>query len=63
MAGDALPFSTDDLEEARRALASTLDKCEKVLPRLRPGSSQHTLLVRRIRALRVALALIGRELG
>ena len=40
-----------------------LGKCEKALDKLRPGSSAYTLTVRRIRAFRIALALIGRELG
>lgn len=57
------PFKRDELEEALRAIASTISKCEKVQPKLKPGSSQHTLLVRRIKALRVATALIERELA
>lgn len=55
-------FTATDLQEALRALTSTLAKCEKVLPRLRSGSAQHTLLVRRIRALEIAVALVTREL-
>ena len=35
---------------------------EASLEKLRPGSSAHTLTVRRIRAFRIALALIGREM-
>lgn len=58
----ATSFSTEALEAAQRAIASTLGKCEKVLPRLKPRSPQHTLLVRRIEAFTVALALIRREL-
>ena len=52
----------EELAEARRAIASTLSKCEKALEKLRPGSSAHTLTVRRIRAFRIALELIGREM-
>lgn len=55
-------FTKEDLEEALRAIASTISKCEKVQPKLRLGSSQHTLLARRIKALRVASVLIKREL-
>ena len=51
-----------DLEEALRALSSTIAKCVKVKPKLTRGTPQHTLLVRRIRALRIAAALIEREL-
>jgi len=51
-----------DYEEALRAISSTLGKCLKVKPKLQRGSPQHTLLVRRIKALRIAAALIEREL-
>lgn len=47
-----------NLQEAHRSLLSTLRKCEKVLPKLREGTAQQTLLFRRIRALEIALALI-----
>ena len=59
----ATGFSDEELHKALRALTSTLSKCEKVLPKLRSGTSQHTLLTRRIRALEIANALIKRELG
>ena len=51
-----------DLEEALRAIASTISKCKKVKPKLKRGTAQHTLLVRRIKALDVAAVLIRREL-
>lgn len=56
-------FPKPELEEALRALTSTISKCEKVAPKLRAGTSQHTLLARRIKALRIATALIERELA
>jgi len=56
-------FTKEDLEEALRAIASTVAKCEKVLPKLKEGTSSHTLLERRIKALNIASALIKRELG
>lgn len=55
-------YASEELEEALRAIESTLAKCRKALPRLRVGTSQHTLLVRRIRALEIASELIAREL-
>ncbi|HJB31383.1 hypothetical protein [uncultured Oscillibacter sp.] len=55
-------YTTEELSEARRAIDSTLHKCEKALEKLRPGSSSHTLTVRRIRAFQIALALIDREM-
>ena len=62
MSNDSETYSRDELEEALRAIDSTLAKCRKAQPKLRPGTSQHTLLVRRIRALEIASALIRREL-
>ncbi|MDX9723526.1 MAG: hypothetical protein RBU37_22450 [Myxococcota bacterium] len=55
------PYAVAELAEAERSIASTLSKCVKVLPKLRPGSAQHTLLQRRIKAFDLALALIRRE--
>jgi len=55
-------YSIEDLEEALRAISSTIGKCEKVQPKLKEGTSQHTLLIRRIKAFRIAEALISREL-
>ncbi len=56
-------FTKEDLEEALRSIASTINKCEKVQPKLKQGTSQYTLLERRIKALYIASALIKRELG
>lgn len=55
-------YTKAELEEAKRSIESTLHKCEKALEKLRVGSSQHTLTVRRIKAFQLSLALIGREL-
>lgn len=56
-------FTKEELEEALRAIASMIGKCEKVQPKLKEGTSQHTLLIRRMRALRIASALVERELS
>ena len=56
-------FTKEELEEAIRAIDSTISKCEKVQPKLKQGSSQHTLLIRRIRAFYIASALIKKELN
>lgn len=56
-------YTEEELREAWRALDSTVKKCDKVLPKLKPGTSQHTLLVRRIKALRISLELLERELA
>ena len=48
--------------EAQRAILSLLHKCEKVLEKLEPGKSQHTLTRNRIKALRVSSDLIAQAL-
>ncbi|MGI6004928.1 MAG: hypothetical protein ACOX88_05890 [Christensenellales bacterium] len=55
-------YTKEELEEALQAIASMISKCEKVRPKLKQSASQHTLLIRRIKALRMASALITREL-
>ncbi len=55
-------FTHEELSEALRAITSTIGKCENVQPKLKPGSSQHTLLVRRIKALTIASVLITQAL-
>lgn len=51
-------YTKEELREARRAIVSTTGKCEKALPKLKPGTAQHTLLVRRIKAFQIAAALM-----
>lgn len=55
-------YTKEELDEALRAIDSTIRKCEKVQPKLKEGTSQHTLLIRRIKALNIASTLIKREL-
>lgn len=55
-------FVKAELEEAARSIESTLHKCEKALEKLKPGTPQWTLTHRRIKAFRLSLALIAREL-
>ncbi len=56
-------FTKDELEEALRSIVSMRGKCKKVQPKLKQGSSQHTLLKRRIHAFNIASALIEKEVG
>jgi len=58
--GNTADFTKGELEEAYRALLSTLRKCEK-MDAEKLGASQRTLLERRIAALKVALALMEKE--
>ncbi len=55
-------YTKEDLEEALRAIDSTIGKCEKVQPKLKEGTSQHTLLLRRIKAFNIASSLIKQAL-
>jgi hypothetical protein len=55
-------YTKTELDEAMTALTSTLHKCEKIDEGKKLGKSQQTLLDRRIRALRIALDLISREM-
>ncbi|CAM3005479.1 Uncharacterised protein [Brevundimonas diminuta] len=54
--------SETDLSEALRAVESLIAKCEKAVLKLAPGAAQHTLLVRRIAALKIARDLIEERL-
>lgn len=58
-----MAYLREELEQARRALSSTLSKCRKAALKRRPGSPQDTLLGRRIRALEISLELLEREMG
>jgi len=53
-------YTKSELDEAHRALLSTLNKCEKI-DLAKQAPSQKTLLERRISALKVALTLIEKE--
>ncbi|NLE90249.1 MAG: hypothetical protein GX602_04875 [Dehalococcoidales bacterium] len=55
-------YTKPELEEAITALASTLHKCEKMQESGKLQSSQKTLNDRRIKALRIALALLEKEM-
>lgn len=55
-------FTNEELEEALRAITSMKSKCEHVQPKLKQGTAQHTLLIRRIAALDIAQSLITQAL-
>lgn len=56
-------YTKEELQEAIRAIASTISKCEKTLPKLKEKSAQQTLLSRRIKAFKIAADLIEKELA
>jgi hypothetical protein len=56
-------YTTDDVLEALAPIASLLSKSEKAQHKVASGTWQHTMLGDNIKALRLALALIGGEGG
>ena len=54
-------YMKEELVEAYKVLTSTISRVEKVLPKFNPGTSQHTLAIRRIKAFQIASKLIKRE--
>ena len=54
-------FTKEELEEALRAITSTINKSEKVQLKLKAGTFQHTMTVRGIKAYNIAIELIKRE--
>lgn len=55
-------FEKEELTEAKTTLLSTLRKCEKMQESGKLQSSQKTLNDRRVKALRIAITLIEKEM-
>lgn len=55
-------YSKEELEEAVQIISLFIRKIEKVKPKFREGTPQHTLAIRRIKAFQIASALIEMEL-
>jgi hypothetical protein len=51
----------EELSDALQVVASTISKCEKIQLKFEEGTSQHTLLKNRIKAMYISLALITDE--
>jgi hypothetical protein len=54
-------YTREDLAEALGVVLSTISKCEKIQPKFAEGTSQHTLLKNRIKALYISKSLITEE--
>ncbi|EKS4345613.1 hypothetical protein QB607_003643 [Clostridium botulinum] len=54
-------YTKEELIEALRVVSSTISKCEKIQPKFEEGTSQHTLLENRIKAMYVSKSLITDE--
>lgn len=51
-------YTKEELEEALRVVSSTISKCEKMQLKFIEGTSQHTLLKNRIKAMYISKSLI-----
>ncbi|MBS5824451.1 MAG: hypothetical protein KID00_11455 [Clostridium argentinense] len=54
-------YTKEELIEALRVVSSTISKCEKIQPKFAEGTSQHTLLKNRIKAMYISKSLITNE--
>lgn len=54
-------YKSEELAEALKVITSTISNCEKMQPKFEEGTSQHTLLKNRIKALYISKALINDE--
>jgi hypothetical protein len=59
---DRVKFTNEELSNALREVTSTITKCEKIIGKFAEGSSQHSLLRNRIKAMVISKALIEDEL-
>ena len=56
-------YPREDLEETLKTIPSIIRQIEKIMPKFREGTSQHTLAVRRVKAFNIVSALAMRELN
>lgn len=54
-------YKEEELVEALKVISSTINNCEKIHPKFAEGTSQHTLLKNRIKALYISKSLITNE--
>lgn len=54
-------YTREELAEALQLVSSTISNCEKMQPKFAEGTSQHTLLKNRIKALYISKSLITDE--
>ncbi|SEW55821.1 hypothetical protein [Chitinophaga arvensicola] len=56
-----MKYTKEELLAAKEVLSSTISKCEKIQPKFKEGTSQHTLLRNRIKAMYISKSLIMGE--
>lgn len=54
-------YTREELEGALQIVSSTISRCEKIQPKFKEGTSQHTLLNNRIKAMYISKLLITNE--
>ncbi len=54
-------YTEEELEQALQIVSSVIRRCEKAQPKFAEGTSQHTLLKNRIKALYISKSLITDE--
>jgi hypothetical protein len=54
-------YTTADLQEALRPIASSISKSEKAFQKLKPGTWQHTMLRDNLKALHHVSALVSKK--
>jgi len=54
-------YTREEFEEALQIVSSIINRCEKMLPKFVEGTSQHTLLKNRIKAMYISKSLITDE--
>ena len=52
-------YTREEFSEALQVVLSTISKCEKMQPKFAKGTSQHTLLKNRIKAMYISKVLIA----
>ncbi|EGT3617686.1 hypothetical protein FHH43_15885, partial [Clostridium perfringens] len=54
-------YTREELKDALQVVSSTISRCEKMQPKFAEGTSQHTLLKNRLKALYISKSLITNE--
>lgn len=54
-------YAREEFKEAMQVVSSTISNCEKMHPKFAEGTSQHTLLKNRIKALHMSKSLMMEE--
>lgn len=57
------PYTKEELTQALRAVSSIIQKCEKAQLKFTEGTSQHSLLKNRLKAMYISKSLITDEIS